>query len=70
MLPETLLKTAQAKYEAKARQDEIDALLHWRVQLEKIVAAKPEGVASLQLQIKKVIDMMSNRVQILKKELQ
>jgi len=28
---------------------------------------KPEGVASLQLQIKKITDMMENRVKILKK---
>ena len=28
---------------------------------------KPEGIASLQLQIKKITDMMENRIKIVKK---
>jgi len=70
MSQEALLKTIQVKSQEKARQDEIDSLLYWRGHLEKIVTAKPEGVASVHLQIKKVMDMMSNRIQVLKREQQ
>jgi len=36
-------------------------------QLDRVVFMKPEGIASLQVHIKKIAEMMSNRVKILKR---
>ncbi len=61
------LKEVQAKFEKKVRENEISLLEYWKEQLDRIVAMKPEGIASLQLQIKKTSEMMGNRIRTLKK---
>ena len=45
----------------------MEVVAHWQGQLGKILAMKPEGVAALQMQIKKIHDMMGNRIQVLKR---
>ncbi|MCF8054686.1 MAG: hypothetical protein K9K75_05665 [Deltaproteobacteria bacterium] len=69
MSQEALLKAIKTKYEAKMLQEEHDSLMHWRAQLDKILKSKPEGIASILIQVKNVSEMMGNRMQILKKEL-
>jgi ABC-type Fe3+-hydroxamate transport system substrate-binding protein len=62
------VKTIQEKFEKKLKDHEIAQLDYWKVQLDKILALKPDGVASLQLHIRKVSDMMGNRIKVLKRE--
>ena len=61
------MKELQARFDKKLREKEISDLEHWKAYLDKLASMKPEGIASLQLQIKKVADMMENRIKILKK---
>jgi len=61
------LKEVQTRFDKKVRKKEISVLEHWKEQLDKILAMKPDGIASLQLQIKKTSDMMTNRIRTLKK---
>lgn len=61
------LKEVQTRFDKKVRENEISVLEHWKEQLDKILAMKPDGIASLQLQIKKTSDMMANRIRTLKK---
>jgi hypothetical protein len=63
-----VLKDLQKQIEKKLREQEISVLEYWKERLDKIAALRPEGIASLQLEIKKVSDMMANRVKILKQE--
>jgi hypothetical protein len=63
-----VLKDLQKQIEKKLREQEISVLEYWRERLDKIAALRPDGIASLQLEIKKVSDMMANRVKILKQE--
>lgn len=63
-----LLKELQKQVEKKLREQEISVLEYWKERLDRIAAMKPEGIASLQLEIRKVSDMMANRVKILKQE--
>jgi hypothetical protein len=49
------------------RENEIAILEYWKEQLDRVVFMKPEGIASLQVHIKKIAEMMSNRVKILKR---
>ncbi|MBN1614019.1 MAG: hypothetical protein JW950_06090 [Deltaproteobacteria bacterium] len=60
-------KELQEKIEKKLRENEITLLEYWRAHLEKVLAMRPEGIASLQLQIKKISNMMENRIKMLKK---
>jgi hypothetical protein len=64
---EAFLKEMQARFDKKIREQEIVVLEHWREQLAKVLMMKPEGVGALQLQIKKVADMMNNRIMNLKR---
>ena len=57
----------QTRFEKKVKENEISLLEYWKSHLDKLLTMKPEGIASLQLQIKKITDMMENRIKILKK---
>ena len=63
----TLAKQFQSQFEKKVRETEISSLEYWKEQLDKLLAMKPEGIAALQLQIKRVANMMENRINTLKK---
>ncbi len=62
------IKEYQERFEKKIKENEITSLEHWKTQLDKIVALRPDSVASIQLQITKISEMMANRIKILKKE--
>lgn len=61
------IKEYQDRFEKKLRETEIDLLEHWKAQLEKIETSRPDSIASLQLQIKRMSEMMGNRIKVLKK---
>jgi hypothetical protein len=62
-----LVKQFQSQFEKKVRETEISSLEYWKEQLDKVLALRPEGVAALQLQIKRISNMMENRINSLKK---
>jgi hypothetical protein len=65
---QALLKEIQKKFDRKVRENEIAVLEYWKEQLDRVLSLKPEGIASLQLHIKKITEMMGNRVKILKRD--
>jgi hypothetical protein len=64
-----LLKEMQVRLDRKVKDGEIETIEYWKEQIDRIVAMKPEGVAALQQQLKKISDMMNTRVRTIKKEL-
>jgi len=64
------IKEYQDRFEKKLKENEITLLEHWKGQLDRIVGMRPDSIASLQLQITKTVEMMANRIKILKKESQ
>jgi hypothetical protein len=65
---DVFIKEYQERFEKKIKENEIAALEHWKAQLDRVIGMRPEGVASMQLQITKISEMMANRIKILKKE--
>ena len=65
---QAFIKEYQAKFDKKLKENEISLLEYWKSQLDKVLSMKPEGIASLQLQIKRISDMMDNRMKTIKKE--
>jgi hypothetical protein len=63
-----LLKEIQTRFDRKVRDNEIGVLEYWKEQIDRVLALKPEGVAALQSQVRKVSEMMANRVRTLKRE--
>lgn len=62
-----LMKEIQIRFEKKMKESEIENIEFWKSQVDRILALKPEGVAPLQIQIKKLSEMMANRIMMLKK---
>jgi len=63
------LKNLQNQIDRKIKEQEISFLEYWKERLDKVAAMRPEGIAALQLEIRKVSDTMANRVKILKQEI-
>jgi hypothetical protein len=66
-LPAAVLKEIQARFDKKVRENEISVIEYWKAQVDRAASMKPDGIASLQLQIKKISEMMENRIRILKR---
>ena len=64
------IKEYQDRFEKKLKENEITLLEHWKAQLDRIVSMRPDSIASLQLQITKISEMMANRIKVLKRESQ
>ncbi|HPK53563.1 MAG TPA: hypothetical protein PK114_03825 [Smithellaceae bacterium] len=61
-------KEYQDRFEKKIKENEIALLEHWKAQLDKVISARPDSIASLQMQVKKVSEMMATRIKVLKKD--
>jgi len=64
---EALVREFQVQLDKRLRENEINVIAYWQGHLAKVLAMKPEGVGALQMQVKKVHDMMANRLQALKR---
>ncbi len=62
------LKEFQERLEKKIKENEISVLEYWKERLDKLVSMRPDGIASLQLEMKRLSDMMRNRVKILRRD--
>ena len=65
---DAFIKEYQKRFEKKMKENEITLLEHWKSQLDRVIGMRPDGVASMQLQISKISEMMANRIKVLKKE--
>lgn len=65
---EELLKAYRKRFEQKIRETEIEVIDYWREKLDRLIAMRPDGIASLQAEMKKMSQMMKNRVAALKRE--
>jgi len=65
-------KALVAEMQKKVQREMVDRerrlLEYWRAELEKIYRKRHEGLASLQVEIKGLIERMENRMRILRKE--
>ena len=67
MVDPEFLREFQKKVEKKIRENEISVVQYWHERLGKVVSMKPDGIASLQIEIRKIYDMMENRIKTIKK---
>ena len=63
-----LLKEIQTRFDRKLKESEIAILEYWKEQVDRVAAMKPEGIAALQMQVRKISEMMTNRIRILKRQ--
>jgi hypothetical protein len=63
-----LLKEIQARVDRKLKESEINLLEYWKEQVDRVAGIKPEGIAALQMQVRRISEMMANRIRILKRQ--
>jgi putative heme iron utilization protein len=66
-LPAAVLREIQIRLDKKVKENEIAAIEYWKALVDRAASMKPDGIASLQLQIKKISEMMENRIRVLKR---
>ena len=62
-----LMKEIQTRFDRKLKEEEVTLLEYWKEQVDRVAQMKPEGVAALQMQVRKISEMMANRIHILKR---
>jgi hypothetical protein len=63
-----LIKEIQVRFDRKVRENEISLLEYWKEQVDQVATLTPEGVAALQTRVRKISEMMANRIRTLKRE--
>jgi len=64
---EAFLKEVQRKFEKKVKENEIAIVGYWKERLDRIAAMRPEGIAALQVELRKLSEMMENRIRTIKR---
>lgn len=64
---DALLREIQTRLDRKLKENELAFLEYWKEQLDAVTARKPEGIAALQTQVRKISEMMANRIRTLKR---
>ncbi|MCX5850547.1 MAG: hypothetical protein NT072_00585 [Deltaproteobacteria bacterium] len=63
------IREYQKRFEKKIHENEIEVVQHWKDKVDTLLKMKPEGIASLQLELKRISSMMATRIETLKKGL-
>lgn len=63
-------KEMKKKVDEEMTKKEIEIVLYWKGEMEKILARRPESLATLQIEIQSFLQRMQNRVRVLKSSLQ
>jgi hypothetical protein len=63
-------KEMKKKVEEEMIKKEIEATSYWKGEAERILAKRPESLATLQIEIQNLVQRMNNRVRVLKNSLQ
>ena len=63
-------KAMKKKVDEEMTKKEIEIVLYWKGEMEKILAKRPESLATLQIEIQSFLQRMQNRIKVLKSSLQ
>ena len=61
-----LLKGIKKKVEEEMAKKEIETILYWKGEMEKILAKRPESLGTFRMEIQTFIQRMQNRIKMLK----
>jgi hypothetical protein len=63
-------KEMKKKVDEEMAKKEIETVLYWKGEMEKILAKRPESLATFQIETQNFLQRMQNRVRVLKSSLQ
>jgi hypothetical protein len=64
------VKAMKKKVAEEMIRKEIETVLYWKGEMEKVQGKRPESLATLQLEIQNFLQRMQNRIRVLKSSLQ
>ncbi|MBM4330451.1 MAG: hypothetical protein FJ117_04350 [Deltaproteobacteria bacterium] len=64
------VKGMKKKMEEEMNKKEMETVLYWKGEIEKIMAKRPESLATFQFEIQNFLKRMQNRIRVLKMALQ
>lgn len=63
-------KEMKKKVDEEMAKKEIETVLYWKGEMEKILTKRPESLATFQIEIQNFLQRMQNRLRVLKSSLQ
>jgi hypothetical protein len=63
------LSKMKKKVEEEMTRKEMEMILYWKGEIEKILAKKHEGLGALQIEMQQFLQRMQNRIRVLKQSL-
>ncbi|MDD3845295.1 MAG: hypothetical protein PHC90_02920 [Syntrophorhabdaceae bacterium] len=64
---EKMMRELRRKFETEANKKEIEIVEHWKNEIEAVYKKKYDNLAAVQIEMKRVIERMGNRISILTK---
>jgi len=65
----TWAKEMKKRVDEEMAKKEMEAVLYWKGEMEKVLARRPESLATFQIEIQNLLQRMQNRVRVLKSTL-
>ncbi len=62
-------KEMKKKVEEEMARKEMETILYWKGELDKILVKRPESLAAFQFEVRNLLQRMLNRVRVLKSSL-
>ena len=62
-------KEMKKKVEEEMARKEMETLLYWKGEVDKILVKRPESLATFQLEVRNLLQRMLNRTRVLKSSL-
>lgn len=64
---EKMMRELRRKFETEANKKEIEIVEHWKNEIGAVYKKKYDNLAAIQIEMKRVIERMGNRISILTK---
>jgi len=62
-------KEMKKKVEEEMARKEMETILYWKGELDKILVKRPESLATFQIEVRNLLQRMLNRIRVLKSSL-
>ena len=62
-------KEMKKKVEEEIARKEMETVLYWKGEVDKILVKRPESLATLQIEVRNLLQRMLNRIRVLKTSL-
>lgn len=62
---EKMMRDLRRKFDVEANKKEIEIIDHWKQEIESVYRKKYDNLAAVQIEMKRVIERMGNRISIL-----